>query len=223
MTQTDLISDFSGIGGIAQPSLSPSSEVGQDQFLQLMLAQFKNQDPFEPMENGAFLSQLAQFSTASGIKELQTSFSDFSSSVYSDQALQGASLVGSDVLVGSEFLDYQGGNTVQGAIEIEGASGGVVIDIADASGQLIRSINLGVQPSGLAEFQWDGRMADQTLAGPGVYQFNARVVRGDNVESVPTLLRARVDSVTLGRNGQGLTLNSDMLGAIPMSTVRRIF
>ena len=39
------------------------------------------------------------------------------------------------------------------------------------------------------------------------YQLTARVVRGNNVESAPTLIEADVESVTLGRYGSGMTLN----------------
>ena len=37
-----------------------------------MITQFKNQDPFEPMDNGEFLGQLAQFSTVNGIDSLNS-------------------------------------------------------------------------------------------------------------------------------------------------------
>ncbi|MEL6868248.1 MAG: flagellar hook assembly protein FlgD [Pseudomonadota bacterium] len=211
--------------GITSPTTGPETQsVGQTQFLELMLAQFENQDPFEPMENGEFLSQLAQFSTASGIEELQTAFSDFSTSIYSDQALQAASLVGRDVLVASELVRTSGaGESVNGAIEIDGASGSVTLDVLDASGQLVQTLELGVQQPGNAAFSWNGTDADGASVAPGIYQFNARVVRADQVESVPTMVRTNVGSVTLGRNGEGVTINSGSLGVFSFADVRQIF
>ena len=47
-----------------------SDKLGQDDFLQLMTAQLQNQDPFAPMENGDFIAQMAQFSTVSGIEQI---------------------------------------------------------------------------------------------------------------------------------------------------------
>lgn len=41
----------------------------QSDFLQLMTAQLKNQDPTEPVDNSQYVSQMAQFSQVSGVKE----------------------------------------------------------------------------------------------------------------------------------------------------------
>ena len=43
------------------------SDMGSDDFLTLMIAQMKNQDPTQPMDQMAFMSQLAQFGTLSGV------------------------------------------------------------------------------------------------------------------------------------------------------------
>ena len=68
MTDLAVLNDL----GLTRPpetvSSSPSNgALQQEAFLELMIAQFRNQDPFKPMENGDFLGQLAQFGTVSGI------------------------------------------------------------------------------------------------------------------------------------------------------------
>jgi len=80
------------------PEENSRTELGQQDFLELMITQFKNQDPFEPMDNGDFLGQLAQFSTVSGIESLNQGFAGLSESMQSDQILQAASLVGHTIL-----------------------------------------------------------------------------------------------------------------------------
>jgi flagellar basal-body rod modification protein FlgD len=222
MNELNALTDFDALGLGRRDTSSNANEIGQEQFLTLMLAQFRNQDPFEPMENGEFLSQLAEFSTVSGIQGLQSSFTGLSESIYSDQALQASSLVGRDVLVETSFASLADDGGVRGALDIEGASGRVAVDVTDASGQLIRTIDLGVQPAGSREFSWDGLDADGDPAAAGLYRFTARVTRGQQVEGAPIMIRAAVDSVTLGRAGEGLTLNSDRLGEIPLNQVRRI-
>ena len=51
-----------------------AEEMGSEEFLQLMIAQLENQDPTKPMDQMAFMSQLAQFTQVSGIQELNASF-----------------------------------------------------------------------------------------------------------------------------------------------------
>ncbi len=71
-----------------------SSKLGQDQFLQLLVAQMKSQNPLSPTSNTEFLGQLAQFSTLSGIETLNTNFSDLMSL---QDITQGSSLIGKNV------------------------------------------------------------------------------------------------------------------------------
>ena len=50
-----------------------SDRLGQSDFLKLMTTQLQNQDPFAPMDNGDFIAQMAQFSTVTGIEEVNQS------------------------------------------------------------------------------------------------------------------------------------------------------
>lgn len=76
------------------PDGTITSKLGQDQFLQLLVAQLKSQDPLEPVNNQEYLGQLAQFSTLSGIEKLNANFGDMLSL---QQLTQGANLVGGRV------------------------------------------------------------------------------------------------------------------------------
>lgn len=86
-----------------------TSQVGQDQFLKLMVAQLKSQDPLEPIKDQEFLGQLAQFSTLSGIEKLNASFADMLSL---QQITQGANLMGQQIVY--KTSDNQ---TAQGAVQ----------------------------------------------------------------------------------------------------------
>ena len=53
---------------------SISSAQATDEFLTLLVTQLQNQDPLEPVSQENFVAQLAQFSTLSGIEQLNSSF-----------------------------------------------------------------------------------------------------------------------------------------------------
>jgi flagellar basal-body rod modification protein FlgD len=60
-----------GIPVAAPPApRAPRQQLGQADFLALMTAQLKNQDPTKPVDNTEYVAQMAQFSTVSGIAEM---------------------------------------------------------------------------------------------------------------------------------------------------------
>jgi flagellar basal-body rod modification protein FlgD len=220
MTTFSPIDDFSQFGGV--PQAQPRSDLGQDDFLKLMITQFRNQDPFEPMDNGQFLGQLAQFSTVSGIDSLNSSFSGLSGALQDEQALQAANLVGRSVMAITDIGHLDDASTLNGAVELYSSAGNVQIDITDEYGQLVQRLNLGQQTAGMVEFSWDGVTSEGERAPPGHYQVSARVVRGTEIESTPTLIEADIQSVTLGRLGAGMTLNLAGGSALSLSQVYQI-
>ena len=214
------IDDFQSLA--PQPKAKPRDQLGQEDFLTLMITQFQNQDPFEPMDNGEFLGQLAQFSTVNGIESLNSSFGGLAGSMQDNQALQAAGLVGHRVLAVTDIGHLEQGGTLRGALELESSAGNVQIDITDQSGQLVQRLELGQQPGGLIDFEWDGVTAQGEQAATGHYQISARVVRGIETESVPTVIESRITSVTLGQFGGGLTLNLDGGQEMPLGQVYQI-
>lgn len=196
--------------GLAAPQQQQSrSDLGQEDFLTLMITQFQNQDPFEPMDNGQFLGQLAQFSTVSGIDSLNESFTGLSGSLLDEQALQASSLVGRSVLAVSDEGYFSGESSLSGAVELGSSVNNVQIDITNSNGELVRRLDLGQQASGLIDFAWDGRNADGESMPSGTYKISARVSSGALTENIPTLIRADIESVTLGQFGGQMSLNTD--------------
>ncbi|MGI9272101.1 MAG: flagellar hook assembly protein FlgD [Woeseiaceae bacterium] len=206
----------------APPQASANDELGQADFLTLMITQFKNQDPFEPMDNGEFLGQLAQFSTVNGIDSLNSSFAGLANSISGEQALQAANLVGHSVLAVTDVGYLAEDESVNGLIELESSASAVQIDILDESGELLQTLDLGEQQAGLVRFSWDGRNAAGEIVDPGHYQFKARVVRGTQVESAATAIQADIESVTLGQFGGDMLLNLTGGGALSLGQVYQI-
>lgn len=209
-----------GLTASTTPKRQATKELGQDQFLELMIAQLKNQDPMKPMQNGEFLSQMAQFGTVNGIQELQKTFSGLASSLQSNQALMASSLVGRNVLApGASALVAGGG--LRGATDLAQPATNVVINVTDAAGALVKRIDLGPQAAGEVRFQWDGTLNNGAPAPAGRYTLSAQAQNGRETLALNTLLEARVDSVTLG-GANGLSLNLAGLGPVNLADVRQI-
>lgn len=205
----------------SQSTAAKNDRLGQDQFLELMITQLKNQDPMKPMENGEFLGQMAQFSTVTGMQDLQTSFTQLADSLVSNQALQAATLVGRSVMVPSDTGVFDGAS-MRGAVELPSSVSEMAVGIYDASGQLLQQTNYGPQAAGLVEFQWNGGTQGGGKAAAGQYFIRAEARVDGSPVAMQTLSTARVDSVSLGRVGEEITLNLAGLGSVGFSNVRQI-
>ena len=118
------MNEVSAIGaGSTAKSAKELQQLGQDQFMKLMLTQLKNQDPLKPLESTEFLSQLAQFSTVTGIQDVKGAVTDMVGSLRASQALQGAGLIGRSVVAVADHANFDGVTSVEGSIDVpEGAS-----------------------------------------------------------------------------------------------------
>jgi flagellar basal-body rod modification protein FlgD len=210
---------LTGGGNAAAAATSAAgTQLNEQDFLQLMTAQLQDQDPLNPISNSEFFSQIAQFSTVSGIAQLNGSFSTLSSQLSSAQSLQAANLVGHGVLVPGSQAQL-GTSGLFGAVEVP-ASGPVVVQIHDTSGALVGTLDLGTQSAGTVPFTWDGTDGSGNTLPAGTYTISAQVGSGASAQAADTDVAAIVDSVSL--NNGNLVLNLQGLGPVPFSSVRQI-
>lgn len=210
-----------GLSGAATPAAGKSAEsLGQADFLRLMTEQLKHQDPLNPMENSAFLGQLAQFSTVQGIQSLNASVEGFAGAMASDQLLRGATMVGREVLLPSSkvALPAEGGTS---GIVAAPAPGLVTFEVTDANGQPVRQFTVAATAAGEVPFAWDGTDANGTRLPEGAYGVTAKHVTDTGATtSLSTYVRGKVDSVSVGSDG--LYLDLEGLGTAPLGHVLRV-
>jgi flagellar basal-body rod modification protein FlgD len=200
---------------------SAADQLGQKDFLKLMMTQFSNQDPFKPMDATQFLGQLAQFSTVNGINGMQGSLATLVDSFKSDQMLSGAMLVGREVLVPTTTVALPASGTVNGAVDVPEGTQQVVIGIKDSAGQLVRQFSVAAD-AGTNEFAWDGNLQDGTRATAGPYTVEALGITAGKNSSLQVLVSDKVGSVTLDPTTSNLVLNTATQGTVPLAAVRRI-
>lgn len=204
-----------------QGSAQGSNELGRNEFMDLMLAQLKNQNPLEPQDNGEFISQLAQFSSLQEMQNLSGTVDDVVGQFRSTQALQASAMVGKSVLAPSGVGMLGADGQVTGAIEVPASTGGLRLSVQNANGELVRQIDLGTSPAGVTSFSWDGKDGNGNALPPGRYQFVAEGSYPGGAQQLNTMVSANVDSVSLGQNGS-ITLNLAGMGSIALSDVKEI-
>lgn len=200
------------------------TELGQDEFLKLMITQLKNQDPFKPLENGDFIAQMAQFSSVSGLENLQKSFESLATSMQSNQALQASTMVGREVVVPTDNALVSNGSGISGSIYLPSSGGNITMNIESSTGELVREFTLGQHAAGDINFQWDGRNANGDVVPSGKYFFraSANIEGNSEPEALETFVSAKVESVTLNPKTRGITLNLMDLGSVAFSDIKEI-
>jgi flagellar basal-body rod modification protein FlgD len=216
------LNSLGGINGEKADPQRPQSDLGQQDFLRLMVTQLQNQDPFKPMDNGEFLTQIAQFTTANGISELQNSFQNFAKDMSTDQALRAASLVGREVLVESNTGYLPEGGNLTGVVKAPQDLENLTIRVYSQAGELLREIPMGRQPGGDVAFQWDGMDKNGRSLPPGRYLIGAQTEIQGQPMALATLMSAEVTSVQLGRGGQSPMLSLQGIGELSLAAVRQI-
>ncbi len=209
-------------GSAATTALGASpADVGatQDRFLKLLVTQMKNQDPLNPLDNAQVTSQMAQLSTVTGIDKLNATVQALSSSMLASQSLQAVSMIGHVALSDGDTMDLAKGKAY-GGLDLTQPADKVTVKIADASGAVVRTIQLGAKDTGVVDFNWDGLTDTGSTAPDGQYTFSATAMLGDKKSDVTTLTYGMVNSVA--QSSSGVTINVGSQGELPLTAIRKI-
>ncbi|PCI07307.1 MAG: flagellar hook capping protein [Gammaproteobacteria bacterium] len=203
-----------------------NDELSQSDFIQLLVAQVKHQDPTKPMDPSQFMSQLTQSSMVNGINELQKSFDVLASKLSSDQSFQAASLVGRTVLLPSDQGLLTTGGSITGQLTLDTRASNVNIKIYNTSGEQVKTLVLGDVGAGDLQFKWDGFSNDGSVAPAGNYLVTAEALIGDSQQSIVVSLESRIDSININRNTNssqaGTLLNLSSGQSVSLSEITEI-
>ena len=149
------ILDKLGVNRADEKKQGAKNTLGQEDFLKLMTTQLQNQDPFAPMENGDFIAQMAQFSTVTGITDMGETLKGLSSQLSEFRLATATNLLGSSVLIPGNTARPNENGEIHGVVDLPSASTATSITISEMNGEVIDTIELGPQASGLVGFTWN--------------------------------------------------------------------
>ncbi|MGH6982127.1 MAG: flagellar hook assembly protein FlgD [Stellaceae bacterium] len=194
-----------------------NATLNENNFFQLLTAQLENQDPLNPMSASDFAAELAQFSTAIGVQQLQSTQSSYGN-------LQLSGLVGKNVAVTGNALVLGANGAANGAYNLSGPASDVTVTIGDASGNLLQVLDLGPQPAGTQTFNWNGKAANGAALPAGTYQFGvaAAGAKGTSVTATSYSVVPVTGVNVGGSNGPTIDLGAG-LSPVGLSGIQQIF
>jgi flagellar basal-body rod modification protein FlgD len=200
-----------------------SQTLDQSDFLKLMTAQLRNQDPFKPVENEAMVAQMAQFSSVAGISEMNQTLKGMASRLDAANGAQALGYVGKTVLVEGDTAYPTTAGGFDSVLALDSAADDVQVSITDMAGNVLRTVSLGAQGKGDIPLSWDGTLESGESAGDGPFKISATAIRsGADSTAVPVLVWAPVTSVSIPPDGSQPLLNLAGLGQKPVTAVRQV-
>ena len=205
------------LNGKTAPSSTTADAAGsEDRFLKLLVTQMQNQDPLNPMDNAQVTSQMAQINTVTGIDKLNTTVQGLNSQFVQMQALQGASLMGKGVLVaGNKMTMAEDGKTGQAAFSLGGAADAVKVEVLNAGGHVVDTVDMGAEAAGMHGFTWTVPSSVTDTTG---LTFRVTATSGKAAVTSTALMQDAVVAVNAG--GDQLTLSLLRSGDVPYSAVK---
>jgi flagellar basal-body rod modification protein FlgD len=180
--------------------------LGRDAFLQLFTAQLKNQNPLDPMENEAFVAQLAQFSSVEGIKGMQASLETLVGNLREQSLLTGSALVGKRVAVAGGFGQGGGSRPTETLVSLQEGADMLTMSVYNKEGELVFRQNVGELEPGEHRFAWSGQDSDGNQMPVETYQITASAIVDGRMQIAPVSILETVSSVSWNHNGQQLDL-----------------
>ncbi|MBT8540020.1 flagellar basal-body rod modification protein FlgD [Polynucleobacter meluiroseus] len=161
-------------------SASSASQI-QDQFMTLLVAQMKYQDPTNPMNSAEMTSQMAQISTVDGVNKLNGSMNSLLTQMQTNEAYQASSMVGKSVMVPGNTLNLTKGQANFG-VQLSAPASSLKVNVLNAAGQTVNVLTYGAEPAGTVPLSWNGKDAAGNQLPDGKYTFQlAANVAGQNV------------------------------------------
>jgi len=197
----------------------------QDRFLTLLVTQLQNQDPMNPMDNAQVTSQIAQMSTVQGITQLNNTLLALTGQMDVSQSMQAAGLIGKEVLVPGTKISVGTADgvthTTPFGVDVISDAANVTVSIMDATGKVVRKLELGQQEVGVVSIDWDGKDDLGGAVNDGAYTISVAASDANGTPvSADALTHGKVGSVAYTANG--LMLDLGLAGKYSLLDLRKI-
>jgi flagellar basal-body rod modification protein FlgD len=203
------------VNGTSNISGNSSSEEMSTMFLELLVAQISNQNPLEPMDGTAYVSQLAEFSNVEslqGIRQNTTQSLDYMSSL---AVLEATKIVGESVDVKASSIALEQDGNVAGLVNLDTAADSVTVQLYNENGVMVEEKNLPYSGVGELRFEFENQNA-------GGYAVRAYATTQGVPKQLDTWLSGSVERVSVGKTPEDILLQVDGLGNFSLTEINQL-
>lgn len=198
------------IGTSSKSQTSALKNLGKDEFMKLLLAQLKNQDPLKPLDGTDFAVQLAQFTSLEQLNNLNTELQAQSVNQMTLGYAQSVNMIGKEVVSNSGNTLTANGQPLKLNYNLASDAQSVTISILDKNGKLVTTWEETDQKAGMNEATWDCSKVEN---GDYTFQVTAKDASGEPVTAdtmtsgVVTAVHFRSNQILATINGREVPLS----------------
>lgn len=170
--------------GASAGATSGAEALGRDDFMKLLVAQLKNQDPNNPVDAKDLVTQLSQLTSVEQLVVIGDRMQRLEAATNSMAANQSSSLIGKTVEAANDSVQLTSTGSVATAVKLGEGADKVTVNVRNDAGRVVNSFEMANKP-GAQTVTWDGLTDAKERAPAGKYQVEVVAVdkAGNPVEA----------------------------------------
>jgi flagellar basal-body rod modification protein FlgD len=210
------MSTTSSVNGSNIPAAGLSStpanmQINQADFLQLITAQMKDQNPLSPADPTQFVTQLEGMSQVSAMQSIQ-------SSMQASAIMSGTTLIGRSILAPGSQATLATGGAIGGAVEAPAGTSKLTVSVQDSTGATVNTFDVTPADTGLTSFLWKGATSTGATAAAGTYTIGVTATVNGKTQTLDPMVVNKVDSVLLDPTTNAVNVETDN-GTVPLTSI----
>lgn len=186
-------------------------QINQTDFLQLITAQMKDQNPLSPSDPTQFVTQLEGMSQVSAMQSMQ-------GSMQASAIMNGTTLIGRSILAPGTQATLATGGAIGGAVNAPAGTSNLTVSVQDSTGATVDTFSVTPADTGLTSFLWKGATSTGGMAAAGTYRVGVTATVNGKTKVLDPLVVNKVDSVLLDPTTNAVDVQTDN-GTVPLSSI----
>ncbi len=176
------------------------NELGKDDFMKLMSAQLKYQDPINPMKNQEMAAQLAQFSSLEQMMNVNQNLEKMAAGQKPSEHMIAATLIGKRITTDTMNISLEKDGQPEIPFKVPADAKQVNLAIVDAKGEIVRELELGEMKEGQQSVRWDGKSKSGMPQPKGEYTYK---ITGLDANGKPMNFSSDASGIVTGVSFEG--------------------
>lgn|SRR5574341_256632 len=199
---------------LSRPKPEGGEGMGKDDFMKLLMAQVTHQDPLHPMDSQGMMNQLTTMGSLEQLINMNKQLGQMTQAQGDLAKASAYTFLDKDVTIRGGTAQVSGGANPGLHFDTVGEAESVKVNIADHTGAVVRTLDLGAQGPGRHAVDWDGRDKDGDPVPDGTYRYSVSAKSADK-DDVPVDLisRGKVSGVRFEKGRTFLKVNGTEVDA----------